>query len=238
MPKNEQTLRPIEPAVGVRPPPYHRIDEVREVLQALVIPGGSQAPPANGAPNRRSGLRADGREEAHETLPLAILGQARLKGVSQEVERHVRLSPGPAISFAVNNPSLHRMKLQTALLKAATDSLQHLTGFLLCPAMDDRIVRISLESDAREGPLHPDIERIVQKEIGQQRTDHAPLRRAARPLFQGAIRPLHRRTYPAPDVQPDPWNVGGVFHGAFHQLMIQTVEGPYDTRPAISTSQS
>jgi hypothetical protein len=23
-------------------------------------------------------------------------------------------------------------------------------------------------------PLHPDIERVVQKEIGEQRTDHAP----------------------------------------------------------------
>ena len=66
------------------------------------------------------------------------------------------------------------MKLQTALLKAATDSLQHLTGLLLCPAMDDRIVRIALESDTREVPLHPDIERIVQKEISQQRTDYSP----------------------------------------------------------------
>src|SRR5262249_43256506 len=61
-------------------------------------------------------------------------------------------------------------------------------------------------------------------------SNHAPLRRAARPLFQGAIRPLHRRTYPAPDVQPDPWNVGVVCHGAFHQLMIQTVEKTFDVQ--------
>jgi hypothetical protein len=40
--------------------------------------------------------------------------------------------------------------------------------------MDDRIVRIPLEGDAREGPPHPEVERIVQEEIGQQRTDDAP----------------------------------------------------------------
>src|SRR5262249_41051237 len=147
----------------------------------------------NGGPNRRRGLRTDGREEAHKALPLAILGQTRLEGVPQEVERHVRIFSGPALSLAVDNPSLHWMKLQTALLKAPTDSLQHLTRFLLRPTMDDGIVRVPLESDAGEVPLHPDIERVVQKEIGEQRTDHAPLRRAARPLFQGAIRPLHRR---------------------------------------------
>jgi hypothetical protein len=63
------------------------------------------------------------------------------------------------------------MKLQTALLKTATDSIQHRTRFLLRPAMDDGIVRVPLESDTREVPLHPDIERVVQKEIGEQRTN-------------------------------------------------------------------
>jgi hypothetical protein len=86
------------------------------------------------------------------------------------------------------------MKPQMALRQAATNSLQYRTRFLLCSAMDDGIVRIPLELDARKLPLHPAIERVVQKEIGEQRTDHAPLRRAARPLFQGAIRPLHRRS--------------------------------------------
>src|SRR5262249_54553944 len=37
MPKNAETLRPIESAVVARPPPYHRIDQLREVLQALVV---------------------------------------------------------------------------------------------------------------------------------------------------------------------------------------------------------
>src|SRR5262245_35750001 len=166
MAEHVHTLRPVETAVVGHPPSYHRVDDLREVLQALVIPGGSQAPLTNGGPNRRRSRRADGREEADEALPLAILGQARLEGVPQEIERHVRIIPRPAISFAVHNPSLHGMKRQMALFKAATDGIQHLTSFLLCPAMDDGIVRIPLESDARELPLHPAIERVVQKEIG------------------------------------------------------------------------
>jgi len=92
--------------------------------------------------------------------------QTRLEGVPKEVERHVRVFPGPAIFLAVDNPSLRRMKLQTALHKATTDSVQHLTSLLLSPAMDEDIVRISFESNAREVPQHPEIERIVQKEIG------------------------------------------------------------------------
>jgi hypothetical protein len=40
--------------------------------------------------------------------------------------------------------------------------------------VDDGIVRIALELDVRKRPPHPRIERIVQKEISQQRTDHSP----------------------------------------------------------------
>src|SRR5229473_1705779 len=110
MPENVHTLRPIESAVVVHPAPYLWIDELREVLQALVIPGGCQAPVTNRGPNRRGGLRTDGREEAHEAFLPAILRQTRLEGVPQEVERHVRIFPGPAISFAVDNPGLQGMK--------------------------------------------------------------------------------------------------------------------------------
>src|SRR5229473_3976804 len=190
MPEYVHTLRPIESAVVVHPAPDLWIDELREVLQALVVPGGCQAPLTNGGANRRGGLRTDGRKEANEAFPLAILGPTRLEGVPQEVERHVRIFPGPAIPLAVDNPGLHRMKLQTALRKASPNSIQHRPSFLLRPTMDDGIVRIALEVDVRKRPPHPRIKRVVQKEIGEQRTDHAPLRRAARPLFQGAIRPL------------------------------------------------
>src|SRR4030095_4891782 len=115
-----------EAAVVVHPATYHGIDKLREAPQSLVVSSGAQAPSPNGGPNRGRGLRTDGREEANEAFPPAILGQTRLEGVPQEVERHVRIVTGSAISFAVDNPSLHGMKLQTALRKASPDSLQHL----------------------------------------------------------------------------------------------------------------
>ena len=88
--------------------------------------------------------------------------------------------------------------------------------------MDDRIVRIALERDARISPLHPEIERVMQEEIGQQRTDDTALRRALRPLLHGAVRPLHRGTQPPRNVQPDPRHVRVVRDGALDQVMIET----------------
>ena len=146
----------------------------------------------------------------------------------QEVKRHVRIFPGPAVSLAVDHPSLQGMKLQRHCSKRPR--IASSTARASCSVRQWTMASSAYRSNRTPGkwPLHPDIERVVQKEIGEQRTDHAPLRRAARPLFQGAIRPLHRRPSPARDVQPDPRNVGVVCHGACHQLMIQTVEKGLD----------
>src|SRR6516162_6634136 len=43
-----ETLRAIEPPVVVQQAPHHRIGEARQILQALVIPGGCHPPVANG----------------------------------------------------------------------------------------------------------------------------------------------------------------------------------------------
>jgi hypothetical protein len=40
--------------------------------------------------------------------------------------------------------------------------------------VDDGIVRIALELDARIAPRDPEIKRIMQEEIGQERTDDSP----------------------------------------------------------------
>jgi hypothetical protein len=55
--------------------------------------------------------------------------------------------------------------------------------------MDDGIVRVALEGDAREGPLHPMIERIVQEEVGQQRTHSATNRAETSPGGAGSLGP-------------------------------------------------
>jgi hypothetical protein len=125
-------------------------------------------------------------------FPQRFFARRALEGVAQEVERYVLVLPGPIVVLAVDDPSLRRMKLQTALLEPTTDGLLHRTGLPLAPTVDDGIARITLERDAREGPLHPLIERVVQEEVGQQRADDPALWRAPRARLQRAIRLLHR----------------------------------------------
>ena len=92
MAKDVNTLRPVEAAVVVPPTTYHGVDELREVLQALVVPSGGQTPLTNGGANRVGGLCTDGRKEANEAFPLAILGPTRLEGVPEEIKRAGRPS--------------------------------------------------------------------------------------------------------------------------------------------------
>ena len=73
--------------------------------------------------------------------------------------------------------------------------------------MDNRIIRIALKPDARILPLHPEIERIVQEQVGKQRTDHTALRGAFGPLLPGAVRALDGGAKPPPNVQADPGQV-------------------------------
>ncbi|HEY6397979.1 MAG TPA: hypothetical protein VIX82_11045, partial [Solirubrobacteraceae bacterium] len=82
---------------------------------------------------------------------MAKLGQflvaidTRLEGVPKKVELDMFETPGPVRIVAVDDPGLHRVKLQTALLESTTDGVQHRPGLSLTPAVDDRIVRIALE---------------------------------------------------------------------------------------------
>ena len=93
--------------------------------------------------------------------------------------------------------------------------------------MDHRIVRKALELDGREGPLHPGIEPIVQKQVGEARGDWAALRRAHDPWEESSIRPLHRGLQPALHVQHDPFLVGVARDRLQHEVPWNGVkEGP------------
>ena len=74
---------------------------------------------------------------------------------------------------------------------------------LLTAAVDNGIVRIAPEVDTATS-LHPQVKRIVQKEIGQQRTDDTALRRAlvrssrepsGRCIGARSHRAMHRRDH-------------------------------------------
>jgi len=51
-----------------------------------------------------------------------------------------------------------------------------------------RMEIITLEGNARTMLLHPDIEGVMQEQVGQQRADNSTLRSALLPSYQRTIR--------------------------------------------------
>src|SRR5262245_34143269 len=88
MPEHLNALRAIEPPVVVQPAPHHRVGKSRQVLQALVIPGGRHPPVADGLTYPLGGLGTDGRQETDEELSPPVLRSSRVEGASRPVELH------------------------------------------------------------------------------------------------------------------------------------------------------
>src|SRR5215471_3625372 len=131
--------------------------------------------------------------------------QPRPKAVPEEIKFDVRVLASPVPVFAVDDFGLCRMHLQTALRQARLTL--HLEGFcfLLATTVHQSIVSIPTPWVIRMRPRHPDIERVVKKEIGQDWADHAALRRAAVSLRSGSILLHHGRFEPSFDVQQGPF---------------------------------
>ena len=79
------------------------------------------------------------------------------------------------------------MHLQVALRQAGLKRDHDGLCLLLAPAMCQPVVGIPTPWKFRVCPCHPQIERIVQKQIGQYGADHAALRRAAGPFDLRAV---------------------------------------------------
>ena len=127
------------------------------------------------------GLTA-GLKPQNSCLSRELRNQPRPKAVSEEVKFDVRILAFAVPVFAVDDLGFRRMHLQPALrqsgLKLGLEGLR----FLLGPAVHQPIICIPTPREVRVCPCHPEIERVVQEEIGQNRADHAALRGAARSL--------------------------------------------------------
>src|SRR5215475_12083519 len=106
MPQDLEELRPVEPAVVVRPAPHRRVECSSQTFQALVVPGRCHPPFANGLPDRFGGPGADRWQEAHEEFPVAILRPSRLEGVAEEVERDMLAVSSSIVILALDDPGL------------------------------------------------------------------------------------------------------------------------------------
>src|ERR1035438_6488155 len=83
----------------------------------------------------------------------------------------------------------------------------HLKSFRFLPtaAVHQSVIRIPTPWEIGMCPRHPEVERVVKKEIGQNRADHTALRRAAVSLHRGSILLHHGRFEPSFDVQQRPF---------------------------------
>lgn len=64
--------------------------------------------------------------------------------------------------FAINDPRFLRMEFKTAFSETSPNCFHDDLSFAFSSAVDNRIVRISFETQMRECPLHPQVECIVQ----------------------------------------------------------------------------
>jgi hypothetical protein len=79
----------------------------------------------------------------------------------------VLVGAAPPPVLALHNPGLVRMQLQPHLAHPFHEGGQHPMGLGLADSVHHRVVHVALEPDSRELPCHPQVERIVQEQIGE-----------------------------------------------------------------------
>jgi hypothetical protein len=72
------------------------------------------------------------------------------------------------------------MKNQPTGPEADLQGIPEPARFFFGSAVADNVIRVSLERDGREAPLHPSVKSIVQEPISQDGADYPTLRRPCR----------------------------------------------------------
>src|SRR2546422_3575094 len=139
-----------------------------------------QPPASDAVADCFGGRVADGGGKAIEDLPGLAPHRPTSKRVAQEVEADVIVITSATRVLAVHDAGLARMELQAETRQPLTNGAQHPLCFDFAPAVNHRIIRVALETDRRELPGQPDVERVVEEEVGQQG-------RARRTLWGAAV---------------------------------------------------
>src|SRR5208337_1329545 len=92
------------------------------------------------------------------------------------------------------------------------------------------VVGVPTPRQARKRPHHPGIERVMQKEIGQEGTDDAALWSSLGAFHQGSIAELKRRCQPASDIEPHPFARRMFLQRPQKQRMVDVVEQALDVK--------
>ena len=106
-----------------------------------------------------------GLKPQNSVLSRKCLNQSGPKAVPEEVKFDVRILAFALPVLAVDDLGFRRMHLQAALCQASLKLGLEGLGFLLVPAVNQSIIRIPTPRKVGVCPRHPEIERVMQKQI-------------------------------------------------------------------------
>ena len=115
------------------------------------------------------GSIAHARTEVDEGLTPSVHGQSRPKGIAEKVELLVRVLPPSRVVLAIHNLRLVWMQRESAFSKTPLEFRLQPSSLILTAAVTNGIIGKALKRYIRVVFGHPPIERIVQKEVRQQR---------------------------------------------------------------------
>jgi hypothetical protein len=175
-------LRGVEPPVVAHPSAEDGTNPPGDVFQ-IKVAAEMQAPSAHASTHSLAGGLADRWDEADKAPAAAVLRQSRPEREAEKVEGPNRVRSGAIGIFAVDDPGLLRVQLQTALRKPPFQRLMQLKRLCLAPTMSDGVIGVAFEWDVRELPVHPAVERVVKKKTRQHGTDY-PSHNLAKTAFE------------------------------------------------------
>ena len=118
---------------------------------------------------------------------MAVLSHARPEAIAEKRKLDLRKLPAATAVLAIDHMGLLRMQRQPA----GNESFLHGFHEQLClgatAAVADHIVRIALKRDVQKTPPHPGIKRIMQIQIGQQRSASEAARSSQRLRITAAL---------------------------------------------------
>jgi hypothetical protein len=94
--------------------------------------------------------------------------------------------------------------------------------------MTNDIIGVPFKPYFRPLFLHPNVKRIMQEQISQQRADYPTLWRPAQPLLTTAIRMDHGCLEPSLYVEPMPLTVRMLVYSFHEQFMIYRIKETFD----------
>jgi hypothetical protein len=127
------------------------MEDPRQVGEGLVRTQ-VQAPAADFPPHSLARVAAGCREEVDELAARLVPGQSRAERVAEEIEALVLAAAASRRVLAVHDAGLALIEREPTVRQPRSDRGPQLPDLLLAAGVDDHVVAIALEQDARELP--------------------------------------------------------------------------------------